>query len=91
MSLTSRDNEGPLFKVRWSPGSGSELNAGDRYRVTVTNGGRTLLAIDQRVDEYDVFKLLPPNCISTCLQKAFEFDDAGHCTNCDAAHTDAGN
>jgi hypothetical protein len=90
--LIWRDNDGPLLQVQWNPGSGPELHAGDRYRVTLTNGGRALLAIDERVDAYDVVSPLPARCMVTCMHKTFQLDDKGRCVNCEGgADADAGN
>jgi hypothetical protein len=87
--LISRADMDPMLQVVWNPWADSDLHGGDRYRVTVTNGGRTLLESDQRVDEYDTGSPLPARCKLTCMHKTLELDEKGRCINC-AGDADAG-
>jgi hypothetical protein len=87
--LISRQDANPTLQVTWNPWSDSDLHGGDRYRVTVTNAGRTLLEVDQRVDAYDTGSPLPAKCKLMCMHKTIELDEKGRCVNCEG-DADAG-
>lgn len=87
--LIWRQNDGPLLQVQWNPWADTDLQAGDRYRVTMTNAGHTLLAVDQRVEEYDTGSPLPAPCKQACMHKTIQLDAKGRCVNCDG-DADAG-